>query len=30
MKDESLGVTKDLNVEKGEPQLEKLHQGEEG
>ena len=29
MNDEALGVTKDLGVE-GEPQLEKLHLGEEG
>ena len=27
---EALGVTKDLGVEEGEPQLEKLHLGEEG
>ena len=30
MNDEVLGVTKDLGVEEGEPQLEKLHLGEEG
>ena len=28
MNDEALGVTKDLGVEEGEPQLEKLHLGE--
>ena len=28
--DEALGVTKDLGVEEGEPQLAKLHLGEEG
>ena len=28
--DETLGVTKDLGVEEGEPQLAKLHLGEEG
>ena len=27
---EALGVTKDLGVEEGETQLEKLHLGEEG
>ena len=27
---EAVGVTKDLGVEEGEPQLEKLHLGEEG
>ena len=27
---EALGVTKDLGVEEGKPQLEKLHLGEEG
>ena len=30
MNDEALGATKDLSVEEGEPQLEKLHLGEEG
>ena len=30
MNDEAQGVTKDLGVEEGEPQLEKLHLGEEG
>ena len=30
MNDEALGATKDLGVEEGEPQLEKLHLGEEG
>ena len=30
MNDEALGVTNDLGVEEGEPQLEKLHLGEEG
>ena len=30
MNDEALGATKDLCVEEGEPQLEKLHLGEEG
>ena len=30
MNDEALGVTKDLGMEEGEPQLEKLHLGEVG
>ena len=30
MNDEALGTTKDLGVEEEEPQLEKLHLGEEG
>ena len=30
MNDEALGVMKDLGVEEGEPQLAKLHLGEEG
>ena len=30
MNDEALGVTKDLGVEEGEPQLAELYLGEEG